>query len=204
MVVVVAHILCQHRRQLPPAHDQHPVEQLTTDGTDPSFRERIRLGRPHRCAEDLDALGAEDHIEAVGELRVPVADEEPELPEVAGQLHQQVAGLLGCPCAGRVGRHPKEVDAAAGDLDDEQDVQAFEQHRVDVKEVACQHAVGLGGQEPPPSEIRTARRGIDADAFQQQPYGAWRDRVAKLGEFAVDPAIPPGRVLPSHPDDQTS
>jgi hypothetical protein len=34
-----------------------------------------------------DSFAGEDRIEAVGELRVPVADEEPELPDVVCQAH---------------------------------------------------------------------------------------------------------------------
>src|SRR6266567_2066644 len=96
MFVVVRHIAHQ-RLQLPVTNNQHPVEQLTADGADPPFRERVRPRRPYGCAEDPDALGAEDRIEAVGELGVPVADEEPELSDVVPKVHEQVAGLLGYP-----------------------------------------------------------------------------------------------------------
>jgi hypothetical protein len=75
-------------------NDQHPTEQLTTDRANPPFRERVGPRRPYWRAQDPDALGAKDHIEAVGELRIPVADEEPELPDVVCQVHEQVAGLL--------------------------------------------------------------------------------------------------------------
>jgi hypothetical protein len=78
MFVVVRHIAHQHRLQLPSAKNQHPVGQLTTDGADPPFRERPR--RKHRRPQDPDALGAEDGIEAVGELRVAVPDENLNLP----------------------------------------------------------------------------------------------------------------------------
>jgi hypothetical protein len=64
-----------------------------TDRANPPFRERIRPWCPHRCAQDPDALGAEDRIEADGELGVPIADEELELPDAVRQLHEQVAGL---------------------------------------------------------------------------------------------------------------
>src|SRR6266508_7014850 len=88
MLVVVRQIARQHRLQLPSAHDQHPVEQLTTDGADPPFRVRVRPRRQHGCAQDADVFGAEDRIEAVGEPRVPVPDEEPELPDALPKVHE--------------------------------------------------------------------------------------------------------------------
>jgi hypothetical protein len=66
MFVVVRHIAHQHHLQLAPAEDQHPIQHLTTNRAHPPFRERVRPRCPHRCAQDLDALGAEDRIEAVG------------------------------------------------------------------------------------------------------------------------------------------
>src|SRR6266567_3295884 len=78
-----------------------------------------------------------------------------------------------------VTRHSQNVDPAAGDLHHEQHVQAREQHRVDVEEVACQHGFGLGGQELPPGQSCAAWRWIDAGAFEQQPHGAWRDPASK-------------------------
>jgi hypothetical protein len=134
---------------MPSTHDQHPVQQLTTHSADPPLRERVRPWCPHGCAEDPDALGVEDGIEGVGELRVPIANQELEMLDVVGQLHEQVAGLLGRPYPGRVGGHPEDVDPAGGKLDHKQHVQALEQDRVDLEEVARQHALGLRGQELP-------------------------------------------------------
>jgi len=94
------------------------------------------------------------------------------------------------------------VDPPTGDLDHEQHVQAPEQHRVDVEEVAREQALGLRGQELLPGQIRAARCRIDAGAFEQQPHGARRDPVAELEEFAVDAPIAPGRVVRCHPHDQ--
>jgi hypothetical protein len=42
------------------------------------------------------------------------------------------------------------VDLPGRDLDHEQHVQAFEEHRVHREEVHRQHAIGLGSQELPP------------------------------------------------------
>ncbi|MEV0826974.1 hypothetical protein [Nonomuraea rubra] len=50
------------------------------------------------------------------------------------RVHQQVPGLLGGPRAGGVGGDAQQVHAACLELHDEQDVQAFEEHGVDVQE----------------------------------------------------------------------
>jgi hypothetical protein len=70
----------------------------------------------------VDAVGAEDLVEAGHELRVAVADQEPRVVERAGDA--EVAGLLGDPAAVRVGGRAGEVDAPGLQLDEEQDVVA--------------------------------------------------------------------------------
>ncbi|MDQ3904175.1 MAG: hypothetical protein M3300_01685 [Actinomycetota bacterium] len=48
MVVKVRHVLDQHRDQMVAVDDQHPVEQLPADSSNPSLGDRVRPGRPHR------------------------------------------------------------------------------------------------------------------------------------------------------------
>jgi len=62
--------------ELSPADDQDPVEAVAADGSDPTFGERVRLRRPERCADDLDALASEDVVEGAAELAVSVVNEE--------------------------------------------------------------------------------------------------------------------------------
>jgi hypothetical protein len=83
MFVVVRHIAHQHHLQLTPAEDPHLIQHLTTNRAHPPFRERVRPRCPHRCAQDLDALGAEDRIEAVG------------VWAALGPRHRKGAGLWG-------------------------------------------------------------------------------------------------------------
>jgi hypothetical protein len=46
--------------------------------------------RPDRSLDDLDALAGEDRVERAGELRVLVADQEPELRRTVAEVHDQV------------------------------------------------------------------------------------------------------------------
>jgi hypothetical protein len=58
------------------AADQEPVEALAADSADPAFGEGVRLRRPKRGADDLDALASEDEVEGVAEFAVAVVDHE--------------------------------------------------------------------------------------------------------------------------------
>lgn len=136
---------------------QHPVQQLTTYRPDPPFGYRVAGWCLHGRWQDLDAVGGEDRIEGVGELRVPVGDKELELPDAVFQVHEQVPGLLRHPRSGWVGGDAQDVDGAGGKLDHEQHVQAPEQDGVDVEQVARQDPLGLDGKELPPG--RPARCG---------------------------------------------
>jgi len=63
--------------ELTSVKDQHPVDTFSADGPDEALSERVCPGRSNRGLDDPDALGAEDLVEAKGELRVPVLDQEP-------------------------------------------------------------------------------------------------------------------------------
>jgi hypothetical protein len=62
--------------------------------------------RPHRRAQHRDPLGREDGVEGGSELRVPVAEQEPEATDTVFELHEQVAGLLRHPVVRGMRRHP--------------------------------------------------------------------------------------------------
>jgi hypothetical protein len=57
---------------------------------------------------------------------------EPEPVRAVAEVHEQVAGLLGDPGPGRVGGDPGEVHAATIVLDRDEDVEAAQEHGVDV------------------------------------------------------------------------
>ena len=67
------------------------------------------------------------------------------------QVHQQVPGLLGNPVTGRVRRHTQDVHPAGVDLDHEEDVDAAQQHGVNVEETARQKPGRLASQNLPPA-----------------------------------------------------
>jgi hypothetical protein len=139
---------------------------------DPAFSVRSRLRRPHRSLDHPHAFGAEDLVEIACELAVAVTDEKPRSDAFVAKLHQQVACLLGHPAAVRFGRDPGNVDAARGQLDEEQDVEAFQEERVDGEEVALQDARRLLTKEPAPACLEPLRRRLDPGLPQDRPDGA--------------------------------
>jgi hypothetical protein len=65
------------------------------------------------------------------------------LPEV----HQEVTGRLGCPWAVRIGGDTGEVDTPGAVLDDDQGVDAPQEHGVHVNEIGREDAASLSSQE---------------------------------------------------------
>ena len=76
--VVVVLILGQHVSELLFVENQHPVQALSTDGADPPLGVGVGLRRTRRTTQHRDAGISEHGIEAFGELRVSIADQEPE------------------------------------------------------------------------------------------------------------------------------
>src|SRR3954465_9040912 len=110
--------------------DEYPVGAFTAHGSHPALRVRIRPRRLRWGAYHLHAGSGEDRVEPGGELRVPIAEQEPPPVDTLVELHQQVTGLLDDPATGRVGRDTDNVDPAAGQLQEEEHVDRFEEHRV--------------------------------------------------------------------------
>jgi hypothetical protein len=114
----------------------------------------------------------------------------------------QVAGLLHGPLAGRVGGDAAQMHPAGVMLDEHQDIQPFQQHRVHVQEVHREYPGGLGVQELPPRRARAARRRIDPRGTEDLIDGGRADGDSQLRQFTVDPAVSPQRVLFRQPNGQ--
>jgi hypothetical protein len=95
-------------------------------------------------------LGGNDRVERGRELPVPIADQEPELPDAVFEAHEQVAGLLRHPLSQWMRCHTEHVNPARADLDRKQHVQPLEEHGVHGEEAHRQHTLGLRPQEPSP------------------------------------------------------
>ncbi|MET7338801.1 hypothetical protein [Nonomuraea sp. NPDC005650] len=98
----------------------------------------------------MHVRAGEHLVEFSAELAIPVPDQEPEPVGSLAQFHQQIARLLRRPSTRRMSCDTEDMHAPCFDLHDEQYVQAFEEHRVDVEKVAGQDAGGLRAEELAP------------------------------------------------------
>ncbi len=147
VAVVVAGVPSGHCPQVPFVVDQHPVGAFGSCGAYPPLGVAIGPWRLWRSLDYRHALVDEDFAERAGELGVAVPDEEAEGADPVCEVGEQVAGLRGGSGAVRVGGHAEDVHVPGRDLHDEQDVQALEEDRVDLEEVAGQQPLRLGAQE---------------------------------------------------------
>jgi hypothetical protein len=76
-------------------------------------------------------------------------DQEAEAAGPVTEIHEQVAGLLGSPRTIRRGSRTQDVHPPGSHLHDEQHIEASEEDRVDMEEIAGQQAIGLSAQERP-------------------------------------------------------
>src|SRR5262249_40881295 len=114
----------------------------------------------------------------------------------------EVARFLRDPGASRVGGAAGEVDAAAAELDEEEDVVAAQSDRVNGEEVARQHARRLLAQELAPAWSVASRCRLQSWCQREPPDGAGRDVHAQLEQFAGDSRGAPARVLARHAQDE--
>jgi hypothetical protein len=105
-------------------------------------------------------------VEGRGELAVSVADQEPEPIGAFAEIHEQVAGLLADPGAGGMGGNPGEVHVASAVLDHNEDIEAAQEHGVDVGEIHGEDRVGLRGQELPPGRPGPSGRRMSPALFK--------------------------------------
>jgi hypothetical protein len=114
------------------------------------------------------------------------------------KIHQQVARLPGYPFTGAAGGEPGQVHPASAVLDEEQHVQAAQEHGVHVEEVHRQDRLGLGFQERPSGLAELPGCGVDARVLQDLPHRRRRDLISQAGQFAVDAPVSPAGVVPRH------
>ena len=159
-------ILAQNDVEVAWPGDQEVVEAFLAQRADEAFRDRVRPGRPGRGADDADVGTGEHVVKGGGELAVSVTDQEPKLLGAVGEVHEQVAGLLGGPGPRRVRGDPGDVHAAAVVLAHDQDVEAAQEDGVDVREVDGEDGVVLRVQELSPGLTGPSGRGIESRVLQ--------------------------------------
>jgi hypothetical protein len=133
--VRVVAVDAEHVLEVVAAEDEDAIEAVGAERTYPAFGVGVRVRCLDRCADHLDALAAEDLVEDVTELCVPVVDEEPERLLVA-ELHHEVARLLRDSAPVRVGATGEVLDPPRRERDED----PLEERGLDGKQVTGEHA----------------------------------------------------------------
>ena len=78
VVVEMIHVPVEDSAGVSLVVDQQFIGAFVADAANEPFGEAVCLRRPGRDLDDVDAFGGEDRIECIGELGVPVTDQEAE------------------------------------------------------------------------------------------------------------------------------
>ena len=182
VLVVVRDVLGENLLKVTAVEDQEPVEALAglSQRTFPRTRSLSGIAG---CSDNLRAARAEHLVKADGELGVPVTDKVLESPRALGDQGAQVAGLLGHPLPDGLAVTLERWNPPGVDFDEEENVEALEQHGVDGKEVAGEESGRLASYELRPSQAGPARGTLDVVPAKDIPYGRGRDLDAHPGQF---------------------
>jgi hypothetical protein len=102
-------------------------------------------------------VGGKDGVEGGGELGVAITDEELRRARLVGELHGEVASLLGHPFGNWLRGHAGDPDEARVVVDEDEHVEPPEEDRVDAEEVARHQPFRLRSEELRPGRSRSPR-----------------------------------------------
>jgi hypothetical protein len=144
--------------------DERAVEQFAAACLDPPFDDRVHAGHSNAAEHHCDAGVGEDRVDQCRVFAVAVADKESGSAAGILEVHGEVAHGLRDPGGGRVGRGAQDSYAAAGVLNDCQDVHRLAGQRHGFEEVGREDGLGLGSQERRPRDRASAPKGRSAGA----------------------------------------
>ena len=183
-----------------PEHED-PVEALGPRRPHKAFRDRVRPRRADGGLDDFGTFRSEDLVETGGELRVPVPDEELHRATCLDQVGGQLPGGLGDKADARVFGDAKEMGLPGGVLDDEEDIEALEQHRVNGEEVRRQDPFRLAFEELCPARASPGCR-PQAMAAKDASDRRRTHPDSELAQLALDAHTTPAAVLAAEAYDQ--
>ncbi len=176
--------------------DDDVVQALSPQGPRQSLRDRIGLRRPIRSPDPNHAKSGEPGVEVLAVDVVTVVDQVDRLSAPGSGIDQ----LLPDPGCGGTGGDVQVHELTSRVAHKEQDIQGPEADRLHHQEVGRPDPLRLIAQEGPPGLTWRSIRRAD-------PIPADRARTncdAQLEDLPAYALRPPGRILVSHPPDQTS
>src|SRR5262249_37093344 len=108
----------QRAFQMSAVQDQKPIQALCSGGSDEPLCDSIRLWHLNQRPHDSNALRLEDGIEAAAELAVPIPYEKANAFCPVGDGLGHLPRPLCDPAGVGVSRASRQMDATAGDLDE--------------------------------------------------------------------------------------
>jgi hypothetical protein len=182
----VGHVFDQDRFQVSPSEHERPVQALSAQRPHHALGVGVRLRRPHRRLDDFHTLGGEHLVEGPGELRVPISDEELSLRQDITGSKEEVAGLLGHPRPGWLGGDPRQVDPSRVELDEEQHVEAAQEHGIYGEEISGQHRLRLARKERLPARPTSGAGRSQSPLCEHSPDRGGRHSNAETLELPLD------------------
>ena len=127
--------------------DQEPIQTLRANRPHEPFRNTVCLRRAKRRANDLYPLALKDPVKTLGELLIPIANQEAERVLARRQRPGQLPGLLRHPRPARSGRAPREMHATSAELDEEQHVEPLQPDCLHGEEIDGEHTLSMRSNE---------------------------------------------------------
>ena len=132
-------------------NDQQLVQAFFTDGVYPVLHESIGSWGVKGGVNDFDVLGLKNRVEGGRKFRIVIVDQKADWRRLLFEFPHQLTGLLRHPVLIGVRRATCEMDLAATELDEHQNVKRFQEDRLDCEEIAGQDLVLIVAEELPPT-----------------------------------------------------
>ena len=199
--VVVDDVVGQDGFQMAAAQNQHPVEALASDGADEAFGEGVEPGA--RTGVRMVLMPSDPKTSSKLEVnlasRSRIQDWTGWGRSASTMLRFRACWVTHVPVGLAV--TPATLDPAGVELDEEEHVEALQQHCVHREEIAGQPGRCLSGDELGPSGTCPHRRRIDAVATKDPPDARRSKDDTQPGQRTLDPAIAPNGIFPGQLQD---
>ena len=195
IAVVVIGIASKDTFEVGFVEDQEMIEALRSDRSYEPLGKCVGIGSPVGGLEDLGALSLEDCIEARDILGVAIADQESGRYLRSGESTGDVPCLLGNPRCAPMSGYSGDPDPSAAKVDEEQHVEALEEHGVDMEEVRGHDSGRLGAEELAPGRTTSTRSRAQAVVLHDARDGAGGQAHAELAQLPLDAPLAPSRIL---------
>ena len=182
--------------------DQEPIETLRANRPYESFRDTVCLGRAKRRANDLYPIALEDPVKTLGELLIPIANQEAERFLALRQRPRQLPGLLRHPGPAWIGCAPGEMHTTTAQLDEEEHVEPLQPDRLHGEEIDGEHTLPMRSYEFAPGRAPARADRTEATFPKPCAHGRRRHRDAESFELPNDALISPARVFCREPQHQ--